>query len=98
MSAVQLGQLGGRVARREQVPPHQQQDLRMADEGQRGGELPSSAAAVAVGDDAPVGLELQSLQQVRHHLGGGGGESSGGQSVDENQHNIVKWEASFIKL
>lgn len=50
------------------MPPHQQQDLRMADESQRGGELPASAAAVAVGDDAPVGLELQPLQQVRHHL------------------------------
>lgn len=50
------------------MPPHQQQDLGMADESQRGGELPASAAAVAVGDDAPVGLELQTLQQVRHHL------------------------------
>lgn len=40
----------------------------MADESQRGGELPARAAAVAVGDDAPVGLELQPLQQVRHHL------------------------------
>lgn len=41
----------------------------MADESQRGGELPACAAAVAVGDDGPVGLELQPLQQVRHHLG-----------------------------
>lgn len=53
----------------------------MADESQRGGELPARAAAVAVGDDAPVGLELQPLQQVRHHLGEKRGRSTGGQSA-----------------
>lgn len=69
----------------------------MADEGQRGGELPASAAAVAVGDDAPVGLELQSPQQVGHHLGkeegedvgvreGGGGFGKEMFRVSVNQH------------
>lgn len=76
------------------MPPHQQQDLRMADESQRGGELPASAAAVAVGDDAPVGLELQPLQQVRYHLEKEGGEG-GGEGV--NQWMRTKWEAALVQ-
>lgn len=47
---------------------HQEQDLWMANEGQRGGELPAGATAVTVGDDVSVVVELQSLQEVTHHL------------------------------
>lgn len=54
--------------RHEQVHPHQEQDLWVPHESQRGGELPAGAAAVTICNDVPVVVELQLLQEVRHHL------------------------------
>lgn len=70
----------------------------MADESQRRGELPASAAAVAVGDDAPVGLELQALQQVRHHLEEGKERIQEVNQCKKTSTITAEWEATLIQL
>lgn len=54
--------------------PHQEQDLWVSNKRQRCGKLPAGSTAVTVSNDVSVVVELQSFQEVVHHLQGRHGD------------------------